>query len=178
MKINIRAKNQVKMSPAVQEYIESKVGDLEKLFNRSEVVTANVLCKGHEKYTVVEITIPLKHLILRAESKGDTLFMAIDLAVDKIERQLLKHKRKVNTMIKKREGIANYFSGLEEAPEKEEALQVKNKEVELTEMSQEEAITQMELLDHDFFLYIDEKTHKQTLVYVRHDGGYGVIEPK
>lgn len=177
MKINIRTKNQVKMSPAVQEYIEEKVNDLEKLFNRSEALSANVLCKGYEKYTVVEITIPLKHLILRAESKGDTLFMAIDLAVDKIERQLLKHKRKVNSMIKKREGIANYFSDLEEAHE-EEKPEIKNKEVELTEMSQEEAITQMELLDHDFFLYIDDKTHKQTLVYVRHDGGYGVIEPK
>ncbi len=177
MKINIRTKNQVKMSPAVQEYIEEKVNDLEKLFNKSEALSANVLCKGYEKYTVVEITIPLKHLILRAESKGDTLFMAIDLAVDKIERQLLKHKRKVNTMIKKREGIANYFSDIENAPLEEEP-EVKNKEVKLTEMTQEEAITQMELLDHDFFLYIDEKTHKQTLVYVRHDGGYGVIEPK
>lgn len=177
MKINIRTKNQVKMSPAVQEYIEEKVNDLEKLFNKSEALSANVLCKGYEKYTVVEITIPLKHLILRAESKGDTLFMAIDLAVDKIERQLLKHKRKVNSMIKKREGIANYFSDIENSPE-DVSPEVKNKEVELTEMSQEEAITQMELLDHDFFLYIDEKTHKQTLVYVRHDGGYGVIEPK
>ena len=177
MKINIRTKNQVKMSPAVQEYIEEKVNDLEKLFNKSEALSANVLCKGYEKYTVVEITIPLKHLILRAESKGDTLFMAIDLAVDKIERQLLKHKRKVNSRIKKREGIANYFSDIENAPLEAEP-EVKNKEVELTEMSQEEAITQMELLDHDFFLYIDEKTHKQTLVYVRHDGGYGVIEPK
>ena len=177
MKINIRAKNQVKMSPAVQEYIESKVENLEKLFNRSEVVSANVLCKGYEKYTVVEITIPLKHLILRAESKGDTLFMAIDLAVDKIERQLLKHKKKVNTMIKKREGISNYFGELVGA-EPEEKPEIKNKEIELTEMSLEEAITQMELLDHDFFLFIDENTHKQTLVYVRHDGGYGVIEPK
>ena len=177
MKINIRTKNQVKMSPAVQEYIEEKVNDLEKLFNKSEALSANVLCKGYEKYAVVEITIPLKHLILRAESKGDTLFMAIDLAVDKIERQLLKHKRKVNSMIKKREGIANYFSDLEEEQEVQKP-EIKQKEVELTEMSQVEAITQMELLDHDFFLYIDDKTHKQTLVYVRHDGGYGVIEPK
>lgn len=177
MKINVRTKNQIKMSPAVQDYIESKVGNLEKLFNRSEVVSANVLCKGYEKYVVVEITIPLKHLILRAESKGDTLFMAIDLAVDKIERQLLKHKQKVNTMIKKREGISNYFGELIESKEEDE-VKIKNKEIELTEMSVEEAITQMELLDHDFFLFIDEKTHKQTLVYVRHDGGYGVIEPK
>ena len=131
MKINIRAKNQVKMSPAVQEYIESKVGDLEKIFNRSEVVTANVLCKGYEKYTVVEITIPLKHLILRAESKGDTLFMAIDLAVDKIERQLLKHKKKVNTMIKKREGISNYFGELVDQQDEKEP-EIKNKAIELT----------------------------------------------
>ena len=177
MKINIRTKNQVKMSPAVQEYIEGKVNDLEKLFNKSEALSANVLCKGHEKYTVVEITIPLKHLILRAESKGDTLFMAIDLAVDKIERQLLKHKKKVNTMIKKREGISNYCGELVDQQEEKEPV-IKNKEIELTEMSIEEAITQMELLDHDFFLFIDEKTHKQTVVYVRHDGGYGVIEPK
>ena len=177
MKVNIRAKNQVKMSPAVQEYIEGKVGDLEKLFNSSEVVTANVLCKGYEKHTAVEITIPLKHLILRAESKGDTLFMAIDLAGDKIERQLLKHKKKVNTMIKKREGISNYCGELVDQQEEKEPV-IKNKEIELTEMSIEEAITQMELLDHDFFLFIDEKTHKQTVVYVRHDGGYGVIEPK
>ena len=177
MKINIRTKNQVKMSPAVQEYIEEKVNDLEKLFNKSEALSANVLCKGYEKYTVVEITIPLKHLILRAESKGDTLFMAIDLAVDKIERQLLKHKRKVNSMIKKREGIANYFSDIENAPLEAEP-EVKNKEVELTEMSQEEAITQMELLDHDFYMFINEENHKQTIVYLRQDGGYGVIEPK
>ena len=120
MKINIRTKNQVKMSPAVQEYIEEKVNDLEKLFNKSEALSANVLCKGYEKYVVVEITIPLKHLILRAESKGDTLFMAIDLAVDKIERQLLKHKKKVNTMIKKREGISNYFGELADQQEEKE----------------------------------------------------------
>ena len=81
MKINIRTKNQVKMSPAVQEYIEEKVNDLEKLFNKSEALSANVLCKGYEKHSVVEITIPLKHLILRAESQGDTLFMAITTPV-------------------------------------------------------------------------------------------------
>lgn len=180
MKINIRSNNQVKMSQAVQDYITEKVGDLEKLFNNSEVIVANVLCKGQDKYTTVEITIPMKHLILRAESKGDTLFMAIDLAIDKIERQLLRHKKKVNTMIKKREGIANYFSDLvESVPDEEvEETNIKNKEIELDVMSLEEAITQMELLDHDFYVFIDEKSHKQTVVYIRRDGGYGVIEPK
>ncbi len=181
MKVNIRGNGQVKLSTSAREDIEKKVLVLEKLFTNSESITANVLCKGYEKYSVVEITIPTKNIILRAESKGDTLYMAVDNAVDKIERQLLRHKKKVNSIIRKREGIANYFSDLAEANEKEvdtDLTKVKNKEIELTVMSLEEAIIQMELLDHDFYTFINEDNHKQTIVYLRQDGGYGVIEPK
>ena len=181
MKVNIRGNGQVKLSTAAREDIEKKVLVLEKLFTNSEAITANVLCKGYEKYSVVELTIPTKTLLLRAESKGDTLYMAVDNAIDKIERQLLRHKKKVNSIIRKREGIANYFSDLVEENGKEvdtDLSKVKNKEIELTVMSLEEAIIQMELLDHDFYTFINEDNHKQTIVYLRQDGGYGVIEPK
>ena len=181
MKVNIRGNGQVKLSSTAREDIEAKVLSLDKLFNRSESLTANVLCKGHEKYSVVEITIPMKNIILRAESKGDTLYNAVDNAVDKIERQLLRHKKKVNSIIRKREGISEYFSDLVESSNNEVDVNlenVKNKKVELTVMTLEEAITQMELLDHDFYVFINEENHKQTTVYLREDGGYGVIEPK
>ena len=104
---------------------------------------------------IVEITIPLKHTILRAESKADTLYAAVDFATDKVERQLLRHKQKVSSMMKKRDGIGNYFSQIESAEERKEPLEVsKTKVIEKEVMSVDEAILQMELLDHDFFMFI------------------------
>lgn len=179
MKVNIRGNGQVKLSPSAREDIEQKVLSLDKLFSNSDPIVANVLCKGLEKNCVVEITIPTKNIILRAESQGETLYMAVDNAIDKIERQLLRHKKKVNSIIRKREGIANYFSDLVETKDEDtESIKIKNKSIELTVMTVEEAIIQMELLDHDFYTFINEENHKQTIVYLRQDGGYGLIEPK
>ncbi len=179
MKINVRGNDLVKMSDNAREYITSHVESLKKLFNQSENVIANVLCKGTDKDVIVEITIPLKHIILRAESKADTLYGAVDLATDKIERQLLRHKQKVNSIIKKREGISNYFSNLE-SKEEDKTLKTatKVKVIDAEVMTLDEAITQMEMLDHDFFAFINEANHRHTIVYIRNDGGYGTIETK
>lgn len=179
MRVNVRVNDLVKMSEGAKEYITSRVESLKKLFNQSENVVANVLCKGTEKNVIVEITIPLKHIILRAESKADTLYGAVDFATDKIERQLLRHKQKVNSFIKKREGISDYFSNIsDEFEEKDEKSAVKVKVIEPEVMTLDEAITQMEMLDHDFFSFINEANHRHTVVYVRKDGGYGTIETK
>lgn len=179
MRVNVRGNELVKMSDGARDYITGRVESLNKLFNQSENVVANVLCKGLEKAVIVEITIPLKHIILRAESKADTLYAAVDLATDKIERQLLKHKRKVNSFIKKREGIGEYFSSIGDSNvEEENKSPIKTKVIEAEVMSLEEAITQMELLDHDFFSFINEANHRHTVVYIRKDGGYGTIETK
>ncbi len=179
MRISIRSNDQVKLSEATNAYINTRLASLNKLFNQSENVVANVLCKGNDKNVIVEITIPLKHIILRSESKADTLYGAIDLATDKIERQLLRHKQKVNTIIKKREGISNYFSNLEISDEDlQEKKATKTKVIEPKVMTLDEAITEMEMLDHDFFSFINEANHRHTVVYIRKDGGYGVIETK
>lgn len=179
MKINVRGNELVKMSDNARDYIINRVESLKKLFNQSENVIANVLCKGTEKNVIVEITIPLKHIILRAESKADTLYGAIDLATDKIERQLLRHKQKVNTIIKKREGISNYFSNLESKDEdKNLKIATKMKVINPEVMTLDEAITKMEMLDHGFFSFINEANHRHTVVYLRKDGGYGTIETK
>lgn len=179
MKVNIRTNESVKMSENVRSYIEEHVLSLEKLFNTSEHVVVNVLCKGYEKYSIVEITIPLKHVVLRAESKADTLYAAVDLATDKVERQLLRHKQKVNSMIKKRDGISNYFSQISSNEEKSEPVVVaKTKVIEKDVMSVDEAITQMELSDHDFFVFVNEANYRHTVVYIRKDGSYGLLEIK
>lgn len=175
MKITIRTKGDVKMSDAVKEHIENQVQALEKLFNESENVNVNVLCIERAKKFTSEITIVLKHIVLRAECKGDTLYAAIDQAVDKIEQQLIRHKKKVNAFIKKREGIASYFAGKEE-PAEENPVTIKTKKLEIMEMSIDEAITQMELVDHEFFMFKNEDTHTMAVVYKRKNGGYGVIE--
>lgn len=179
MKINIRGKNKLEITEALKTYIEEKVGRIDDLFNPRHEISANVYCKVYDKYHVVEITIPTKHLILRAESKADTMYAAIDLAIDKIERQLIRHKNRINSLIRKRDGVASYFSDqFNASTNNENGLRklVRNKELELTVMSVDDAILQLELLGHDFFLFINEENHKVTILYLRKDGDYATIE--
>ena len=85
------------------------MGKLGQYFYNSENIIANVLCKVYDEYHEVEVTIPTKNIILRAESKDQTMYGAVDRVVDKLETQLLRHRKRINTLIKKREGISNYF---------------------------------------------------------------------
>ena len=178
MKINIRTKGAVKMSDNVKEHITKQVMELDKLFNESEHINVNVLCAEKGGKNSTEITIVLKQVILRAECKGDTLYAAINQAVDKIEQQLIRYKKKLNAFIKKREGVSAYFQeqGEEtnETIQKEETIRVK--QVELFAMTVDEAITQMELLDHKFYIFKNEKNNNVQVVYKRENGGYGLLE--
>ncbi len=178
MKVNLKTKNNLVLSNKEKEYAIDKVMALEELFNHRHEVNGNILVSLYSNIYQVEITIPTKHLILRAECKGDSLFAAIDMATDKIERQFLRHKDKVNSLIKKREGIANYYSKAQNEPDQDTSHVAKNKQVDATRMSVDEAILQLEMLDHDFFLFINEETNKPTVVYLRKDGDYGTIELK
>lgn len=176
MKVNLKTKHNLELSNKEKDYATSKVMALEELFNHRHEVNANILISLHSNIYQVEITIPTKHIILRAECKGDSLCAAIDMAADKIERQFLRHKDKVNSLIKKREGIANYYSKAQE--DQDDATVIRNKQVDAVRMSVDEAILQLEMLDHDFFLFINEETNKATVVYLRKDGNYGTIELK
>lgn len=178
MKVNLKTKNNLELSSKEKDYITKKVLCLEDLFNHRHEVNANVLVSLYSNIYQVEVTIPTKHLILRAECKGDSLFAAIDMAADKIERQFLRHKDKVNSLIKKREGISNYYSREQAEPVQDLSKISKIKQVEATKMSVEDAILQLEMLDHDFYLFINEDNNKPTVVYLRKDGDYGTIELK
>lgn len=179
MNINIHGKNKFVVKPSLREYIEKQVEPIGKMFRLAENVTANVVCKEYGDTKTVEVTIPTKYLIMRAESQADDMFKAVDLAMEKLEKQLGRHKKKINSIIRKREGIGNYFAeeAFEEAEEEEKQV-VKEKVVDLPVLSVDEAILQLEMLDHDFYMFINEEDHKPTTIYLRNDGNYAVIRSK
>ena len=179
MNVNLRMKDKLNLSAKEKGYIYERVESLADLFGDRHDVNASVLCSLNGNTYTVEVTIPTKHLVLRAETKCDSVFSAIDITVDKVERQFLRHKKRINTLIKKREGVSNYYQEkAEESSEQVVSNLVKTKQVPADKMSVDEAILQLEMLDHDFFLFINEENHKPTLVYLRKDGNYGTIEIK
>lgn len=178
---NIRGEN-IEVTPAIREHIEKKIEKIERYFNEDINATAHVNLKVYnDKQTKVEVTIPMKNLTLRAEERHNDMYAAIDLIVDKLERQIRKHKTKVNRKFREREGVGLYFAATEatvspEASSEEEYEVVRTKQFDLKPMDEEEAILQMNLLGHDFFIYTDAETDGTNIVYKRKDGKYGLIE--
>ena len=171
MEIIIRG-DKIKVTDSMKSYIQEKIGKLEKYLENSESVRATVVVKIRNIDQIVEITIPLKSLILRSEETQDDFYKAIDKAVDKLERQIRKNKTKIS----KQNKIDKDFL-IDEIEEDEETKDniVKRKTVSMKPMNEEEAILQMELLDHEFYMYIDSDTNKASVVYKRKTGDYGVI---
>lgn len=174
MEIIIRG-DKLKITDSMHAYIEEKLGKLEKYLKNSEEIRANVIVKVKNHEQRVEITIPLKTYIIRAEETKKDFYAAIDKALDTLERQIRKNK----TRIMSKQGKTSYdfdMSVIETEKETEEKKIVKRKSVEVKPMDEEEAILQMELLGHQFYMYKDSNTNKTAVVYKRNDGNYGVIE--
>jgi len=123
----------------------------------------------------VEITIPMKSVILRAEEEKEDFYAAIDVIIDKLERQIRKNKTRLQSK-KVKEAKEFAFEYIEEIPEETEINIVKRKKIGVKPMDEEEAILQMELLGHQFYIYKDIETNQVAVVYKRKDGGYGLIE--
>ena len=107
------------------------------------------------------------------------MYAAIDLAIDKLESQIRKNKTKINRSLRKREGVADLFNediDLEALERELVGPPVKKKTIDLEEMTSEEAITAMEMLDHDFYIYRDSESKNVHVLYLRNDGDYAVIE--
>ena len=166
--------SKVKITDAMRDYIEEKLGKLEKYLENSEKVRANVIVKVKNHEQTVEITIPLKSFILRSEETKDSFYAAVDKTIDKLERQIRKNKTKLMSKQVKANHDFN-FSSIEEEKTTEKKI-AKRKKVEIKPMNEEEAILQMELLGHEFYLYKDADTDSFAVVYKRKDGNYGLIE--
>ena len=169
MKYNIRG-NKIDVTEAINDYIKSKLSKVEKYFD--DDVEAKAIISARGKDQKVEVTIWSGKYNVRAEETHEDLYAAVDLVVDKLERQLKKYKDKLTD---KRSIKDTYVPEIEEYFEEEETI-VRRKEVFLKPIDEEEAITQMELLGHTFFVFKNVDTGKINVVYKRNDGDYGIIE--
>ena len=175
MKYNIRGEK-VEITEAIKSYIVEKIGKLEKYFDNVEDIEANVVIKIRGKEQKMEITIPTAQFTLRSEESHSDLYAAIDLTVDKLERQIRKNKTKINSKIKK--NLIQSFDVVLEDTFEEEAKVIKRKKIDMKPMDEEEAILQMEMLGHSFFVFNNVDTDCVCVLYLRKDGNYGLIETK
>jgi ribosomal subunit interface protein len=182
---NIRGEN-IEVTQAIRDYVEKRISKLEKYFEKDLKNTAHVNLKVYpDKQAKVEVTIPLPYLTLRAEEMSNDLYASVDLVTDKLERQIRKYKTKVNRKSREK-GFKNLeFASTQDtadteadsASDNESKFQVvRTKQLALKPMDNEEAILQMDMLGHDFFIYEDAETSGINIVYRRNDGRYGLIE--
>lgn len=162
----------LEVTDSIKEYVTGKLSKMEKYFDNPENVNVKVLFSVRGREQKVEVTITAKNYDLRAEVSHSDLYAAIDLVMDKLETQMRKFKSKL--MSRERVEIVYEDSSYLDEEELEEV--VKRKKVFLKPMDENEAIVQMELLGHTFYIYKDVETDKVNVLYKRYDGKYGVIE--
>ncbi len=176
MKYNIRGDKLV-VTDAINNYVESKLDRLNKYFKEDDIL-ANVLLKVRGNSQIIEVTIPTDKFILRSEEEDKDLYAAIDLVTDKLERQIRKNKTRLNKQNidnKYKDFNFDYEITTEEETNEDEQI-VKRKNIEMKPMDEEEAILEMNLLGHEFFVYKDMHTNNICVLYRRKDGNYGLIE--
>lgn len=171
-KFHVRGEN-IAITDAIRDYAEAKLSKLEKYFSDDETVTVNVTAKVYpNKRAKAEVTIPHKNVTLRAEETSDDWYASLDLVVDKLERQLRKHKTKLQNRNKVRvEAPVNEPEALDDA---EVFARIKTLDVQV--MTAQDAAVQMELLGHDFYVFLDTDTTRVNVVYRRKDGTDGLLK--
>lgn len=173
MKLNIRGEKS-EITESMKGYAKEKIEKLEKYLENPEEAKCNILFKVRGPKQKIEITIPLSNCTLRVEEEGQDFYAAIDTSIDKLERQIVKNKtRLLNKRNKSKHDFILEFEQIEE--ENKEKIE-KRKTIELKPMDEEEAILQMELLNHDFYMFKDIDTDKVAVIYRRKNKGYGIIE--
>ena len=166
--------NGQKLSQVVQENMIAELSRLEKLLFKSEDFECRIVVKFRNNRSKVEITIPTPFLLLRSEVEANDLMDAVEIARDKLVSQIDKIKSRLDRS-SNRVNLGRTFGEAEEEEEVEE-IYIKNKTVHPQALTLDDAIMQMESLDHDFFIYEDIEDRTLSVVYRRKDGGYGVID--
>lgn len=175
MKISIHG-DHVKITEAIKEYVEEKLGKLAKYFDDSVDIDVIVKVRLRGNEDVIEVTVPTKLFTLRAEANHEDLYAAIDLVQKKLDTQIKKNKSKLANRYRDKKGFVMLAE--EENTKEEESQIVRRKEVEFKPMDEDEAILQMELSEHDFFVFKNSKEKCTSVVYKRKDGKYGVINAR
>ncbi|MBS5939478.1 ribosome-associated translation inhibitor RaiA [Clostridium sp.] len=175
MRVSVIAKNTT-ATPALKDMVEKKLSKVDRYFNPE--VEAKATLSVQKNKQKVEITIPFNGVVLRAEEATDDMYKSIDLVVAKLERRIRKQKTKLS----RRNNESLRFKTFDEVAVEDELIEengkvVKTKKFGIKPMSVEEAILQMELVGHNFFVFQDADENKIVVVYKRKDGDYGLLEP-
>lgn len=174
MNLVISGRN-IDITEGLRSAVEEKIGKLERYFNDSTEV--HVTLSTEKSRQKIEVTIPMKGSIIRAEQTSSDMYVAIDLVEEIIERQLRKYK---NKLIDKEQTAAQLSKDFldEDAYEDEEIQIIRSKRFAMKPMDPEEACVQMELLGHNFFVFRNAETEEVNVVYKRKGNTYGLIEPE
>lgn len=172
MRIEIRG-DKMEVTDAIRSYIEEKLGRLDPYFEHPEEIKAYVVIRVRNRDHIFEVTIPTPKFSLRVETTEEDLYASIDKSIDKLERQIRKNKSKLKKRFK---DILQYEIMMQEDTEEEEQTIVKRKSLSLKPMDEEEAMLQLELTDHDFFIFKNVDTDNISVLYRRKDDSYGIID--
>lgn len=174
MNVNVKGRN-IDVTPALKDYVEKKITKVTRQFKTVGDISA--VLKVEKGNHIVEITVPASGILLRAQETTKDMYSSIDLVVEKIERQVHKYKTR---LMKRKYG--NFVDAAPPAPaaaeDDGEFEIIKNKKFTLHPMTVEEAILQMNLLNHDFFVFYDPDLGNTNVVYRRKDGKYGLLSPE
>ncbi|MGI6706562.1 MAG: ribosome hibernation-promoting factor, HPF/YfiA family [Clostridia bacterium] len=178
MRIMVSGKN-LEITDALREQVMKKVGKLERYFKPD--TEAQVTMSVERNRHIVEVTIPFDGIVLRGEEITDDMYASIDKVLDKLEKQINKHRTKLERKL--REGAFKYdqpvFSkSFEEVQDSPRPKLVRTKRFAVKPMDLEEAILQMELLGHSFYVFTNSESDEVNVLYKRRDGNYGLIEPE
>ncbi len=182
MNFTIRGEN-IQVTDALREYVEKKVGRLSRYFDTPASLDVNVTMHVLRGEGTIEVTMQLTGVILRAEETDNDMYAAIDLVTEKLERQIRKHKTKLSRKLRTESNNRVWIPESEgqvavHAEEDVDIDIVRTKRFNLKPMDAEEAVMQMDMLGHSFFVFQNSDTNDVNVVYRRNDGRYGLIEPK
>lgn len=182
MNYNIRGQR-FELTDALKDYVEKKLSKLERYFEAPIGTDVNVTLSVLKDLHSIEVTIYLPGVLLRAEVKSEDMYASTDLVVDKLERQIRKHKTKLNRKFRQDGSLKSLFKDSEDSSpnrvyeEQDELEVVRTKQFTFKPMDIEDAILQMNMIGHSFFVFSNMQSEQVNVVYKRDDGKYGLIEP-
>lgn len=186
MNLVIRGNN-IAVTDALRDFIEKKLSRLQRYFEDLSPKEGHVTLSVERDEHKVEVTLPYPGVFVRAEESSEDMYASVDLVVEKLERQIRKYKTKVNrkfrydgslrTQLKEEALQAQQESATKEEQEEDIHQIARVKRFSLKPMDSEEAILQMNLLGHNFFVFLNAVTNQVNVIYKRKDGRYGLIEP-
>lgn len=177
MKATIIGKN-IEVTSALKDAIGKKLSRLDRYFGEEHIAHVKLVVQKNRQ--TIEVSIPLSGVIIRSEESTEDMYASIDLVVDKLERQIRKQKTRLEKRIHSDSLKFHEISAHETAitEDEEKGKVVRTKKFAIKPMNSEEAVLQMELLGHNFFVFMDDKSQEVNVLYKRKDGNYGLIEPE